>query len=175
MAVTLQSLDRKGYGIHNLWISRQLVRRQCYYLKTIAMARVKRQTDVSSPNMSGCEKSKLFLSLYFFSCEFPHPPSSNAVGTCSLETGNHLYKLIIQKQQFIQPTSRRIFSRYCCLKHALTYQLYRHGRINVSVTGSALLPHFIGSKPKQQRPGSRSIGLLSVVTRINLLLHLRYL
>lgn len=75
MAVTWQSLDRKGYGIHNLWISRQPIMRQCYYLKTIAMTRVKRQKLMFLLSTYWyVEKSKLFLSLCFFSCELPPSP-----------------------------------------------------------------------------------------------------
>ena len=121
------------------------------HLKAIAMARVKRQKLVfllpPCLDVKNQSHSSFFL-VGFFSL------NSSAVGTPSLETGKHPCRLVIQQQQFIYPTSRRRnFSRYCCLKHALIYQLYRYGRINVSVTGSVLLPHFIGSKPeKAQAP-----------------------
>lgn len=98
--MTLRSMDRKGYDIHHLWISRQLVRRQEHcYLKAIAMATVKRQKLMfllpPSLDVKNQSCSSFFLNVSFFS------PNSSAVGTPSLETGKHLYRLITQQEQFI--------------------------------------------------------------------------
>lgn len=151
--------DTVGHGQKGIWhtsfVDKQAACKEtiALHLKAVAMARVKRQKLVFllPPCLDVKNQS---CSCSFFSLWVSFPPSSSAVGTLSLETGKRPCRLVIQQQQFIYLTSRRRnFSRYCCLKHALIYQLYRYGRINVSVTGSVLLPHFIGSKPeKAQAP-----------------------
>lgn len=115
-------------------------------LRARAVARVERHTLVlllpPGLDVRNQSCSSGFVWLGFF-CGF----NSSAVGTSSLGTGKHPRRLVTERQQFIYPTSRRSHvSRCCCLKHVLIYPLYRYRRINVSVTGSVLLPHFTGSK-----------------------------
>lgn len=103
--------------------------------------------------MFGCEKSKLFLVFGFFLwVSFPLTQVQLALPAWN-QVSIHVGSYYSNSSLFILLAGEELSLDNCCLKHALIYQLYRYGRINVSVTGTVLLPHFIGSKPeKAQAP-----------------------